>query len=59
MTDPIPSYIQWVENNIYKVGDVVQFGDTIFQCIQNHESAITIIPANMPGFWALLKKLEA
>lgn len=52
--DPTAEYVKWAENNIYKIGDVVLFGDKVFKCIKEHQSILSLVP----DFWEILKEIS-
>src|SRR5262245_62073849 len=43
----------WAEAHRYSVGDVVQFGGSIFQCRQAHTSQADWTPPAVPALWAI------
>ncbi|MRG27490.1 glycosyl hydrolase family 18 protein [Laceyella tengchongensis] len=44
---------EWQPNTVYKVGDVVTYQGSVYQCLQSHTSLAGWEPPNAPALWKL------
>ena len=50
----IDKAIDWTESNVYKIGDVVKFGEVVYKCIVEHQAIVTLVPQ----FWELIQEFQ-